>query len=168
MRQRWLSAVLLPLLALGVQGLFWDAIQPFAWFLFFPAVFFSASIGGLWGGLLATVLSVVLAKWFFIPVIGSLVPAQPMTWVSMAMFLAMGVLFSVFHHRLQQARLATEKALRDVSAAKEEITHLYEKTRELDELKTQFFANVSHELRTPLTLILGPSEQLLWATVSWK
>ncbi len=32
---------------------------------------------------------------------------------------------------------------------------------ELDQLKSQFFANVSHELRTPLTLILAPTEELL-------
>jgi signal transduction histidine kinase len=32
---------------------------------------------------------------------------------------------------------------------------------ELDQLKTQFFANVSHELRTPLTLILGPLRKML-------
>ena len=32
---------------------------------------------------------------------------------------------------------------------------------QLDQLKTDFFANVSHELRTPLTLSLGPLQSLL-------
>jgi PAS domain S-box-containing protein len=45
--------------------------------------------------------------------------------------------------------------------ANDDVTRLYRKSLELDELKSQFFAAVSHELRTPLTLILGPVEQLL-------
>lgn len=48
-----------------------------------------------------------------------------------------------------------------LKSANEELAHLYEKTRELDELKTRFFANVSHELRTPLALIVGSVDRLL-------
>src|SRR3989442_957021 len=41
------------------------------------------------------------------------------------------------------------------------LRRLGRRVKELDELRTQFFANVSHELRTPLSLILGLTEKLL-------
>ena len=39
--------------------------------------------------------------------------------------------------------------------------HLYEQTKELDRLKSEFVATMSHELRSPLNIIIGYHELLL-------
>src|SRR5262249_51976375 len=44
-----------------------------------------------------------------------------------------------------------------------ELNAAYLRIKQLDELKSAFFANVSHELRTPLTLIVAPVKRLLAA-----
>lgn len=154
-------ALLLPFVTLVVQWLLWHWISPFVWFLFFPAVFFSARIGGLRSGLISTILSAGIVWFFFIPPQLSWRIENPDNLYSVLLFLIMGYLFSDAHERLSRARHDAETALADARDANDKVTRLYQKTLELDELKSQFFANVSHELRTPLTLIMSPLNQRL-------
>lgn len=62
--------------------------------------------------------------------------------------------------RQKEILLAAEKA--DVMAQLEHAEA--EKLREMDALKSTFFANISHEFRTPLTLIISPIEQMINGT----
>jgi PAS domain S-box-containing protein len=94
-------ALLIPLLAAGIQWWFWSVLQPLTWILLYPAVFFSARFGGLNGGLLATGLAAALGDYWFIAPQYSFAIANFNAQLSIAIFLLMGGLFSLFFARLQ-------------------------------------------------------------------
>ncbi len=69
--------------------------------------------------------------------------------------LVLATLVGVWRLQTRRLRYQHELELRRVES---------EKMKELDCMKSHFFANISHEFRTPLTLILGPVCQLLART----
>jgi signal transduction histidine kinase/DNA-binding response OmpR family regulator len=92
------------------------------------------------------------------------------TWWSFTIYalLFLGVIFLVVKWR--SGRLVQEKQRLEqlVKERTKEVFHKNElleeqsqKLKEMDLMKSRFFANISHEFRTPLTLILSPLEKML-------
>ncbi len=158
---KFVCPILFPLIALFLQWYFWGNLKPYVWFLFFPAVFFSARMSGFWGGIVATVISVLIVIYFFIPPQRQWAVESPHSIPSIVLFIVMGVLFSYTHEQLKLSNRRAQSALHEVEKSNQKITELYQQSLELDKIKTRFFASVSHELRTPLTLILGAAKKRL-------
>jgi signal transduction histidine kinase/DNA-binding response OmpR family regulator/ligand-binding sensor domain-containing protein len=79
-------------------------------------------------------------------------------WFLLLVALAIGLAFVL---RFRALRSQNTKLEQEVERRTEKIKKQAEELRQLDEMKSRFFANISHELRTPLTLITAPLQQLI-------
>jgi PAS domain S-box-containing protein len=134
MNARLALAVLLPFVACAVQWLLWDILKPYVWFLFIPTVFLSAWVGGLIGGLAATVISTLLAWYIFIPPAFSFPLDNPASAFSIVIFIFTGCLFSFFFDQLQRSKRQANKALAMAESANEKTSQLYQKLKEAQRL----------------------------------
>lgn len=111
-------AVLPPLAALTLQWVFLPYYGSRLWMLFYPAVFLSSWIGGLYGGLASTAISVAFVLCFFAPPEFLSNLEDPDHFLQVAIFVGMGVLFSVFHDRLRKTNRQAKVALDGLSSVK--------------------------------------------------
>jgi signal transduction histidine kinase/DNA-binding response OmpR family regulator len=73
--------------------------------------------------------------------------------------LFIGLLLAARKNIVNRERLKSNLKLAKVEQEKEHFE--LEKAKEVDKVKSAFFANISHEFRTPLTLIKGPVQEMM-------
>jgi PAS domain S-box-containing protein len=112
----------------------------FTFVTFYPAVMLAALYGGFRAGVLATLLSALVADYFWIETAYSFVPANLGGWTGLSIFVAFNVLVSGVAARLQQ----TSDRLRQVEASqRDELNRLVaERTAQLRESEARLQAIV--------------------------
>ena len=110
----------------------------------------AAGRDGVWGG--ETALAVTIA------------PPWWRTWAAYGAYALLAILGIGVVDRIQRRRLTRreqEKArLREAQIQADAAEKRSETLRQVDAMKSRFFANVSHEFRTPLSLTLGPLDDI--------
>ena len=109
-RFRITLAIILPFLACGLQTALWEYIQPFVFFFFYPALFVSIWLGGVIGGLIATLTSTLLLDYFFLEPRYSFDVVSNHQALSILMFVAMGVSFTLFQGQFKKAIAGTQRS----------------------------------------------------------
>ncbi len=134
-------AIIIPLAVGALQYQLWQFIDPYVWFLFFPTVFFMGRFTGFWGGIVSTVVSLLLVWYVFVPTEFSWKIDNLQNIFPMLVFLIMGYFFSDSQRRLIESRDSSQQDAKFIAKQRDEIAVLYQQNLALDEIKFSQLAN---------------------------
>ena len=134
-------AVLVPFVIGFFQYLLWEYIDPYVWFLFFPTVFFVARFTGFWGGIVSSLVSVLLVWYVFMPPAFSWHIANTQNTFPIVMFLIIGYLLSDSQEKLRRSRELLQSQLSSSELQNKHINTLYQENLALDDIKFSQLAN---------------------------
>ena len=120
--------------------------------LYLLIVVFVASFGGVGPAVLAATLSFFVWNYFFLPPFHTFSIDDPKDWISLFIFLIVGIIMGLQTGRLKEREQKIAQA---------------EALKESDRLKTTFISSVSHELKTPLASIMATITNLLEKDFIW-
>ncbi len=134
-------AVLVPFVIGFSQYLFWEYIDPYVWFLFFPTVFFVAHFTGFWGGIVSSLVSVLLVWYIFIPPAFSWHLANTHNIFPIVIFLIIGYFLSDSQEKLRRSQELLKSQLSSSELQNKHINTLYQENLALDDIKFSQLAN---------------------------
>ena len=107
-----------------------------------------ANNDGVWNNKGASLRLIILPPWW-------------KTWWAYSLYtiLLLSALYILRRYELNRIKLKNQLKLEKVAT---------DSLRNIDQLRTRFFANISHEFRTPLTLILGQIESVLSSPIGTR
>ena len=104
-------AIVAVLTAAVLRLVFLPQLTGFAFITFYPAVVLGALYGGLRAGATATILSALIAEYFWMEPAGSLIVAHPVDWAALAVFVATCLILSLLAERLRRAEARQKQEL---------------------------------------------------------
>lgn len=135
------APVLLPLAVGFVQSFFWQYLDPYPWFVFFPTVYIISRYFGFWEGVAASFVTVAIVWVVFIPPHFSLDMHAVKSLYPTLGFLFVSYFFCDAQDKLRKKQISLKDDFELLQIEKDQTFRLYQENLALDDINFSQLAN---------------------------